>query len=176
MLSPAEKQKLNKALKEKGFGGLEDKTLYLQMAMCVRDHKHFQSILMKVEPDKRHICYQALSPHLRFKALTLEEYISQAKRDAEREQLPTYNPETLEIKPFEVTAIDTKLHQAAERILDRVFLEMDSKGHLNLTCVKCTKQEAIPGATRYIACRTAARWGWSVSGEQILCPECKADA
>jgi hypothetical protein len=168
--------KINHLLKSKGLGDLQDRTLMLQLAMCVASHDHFRAILLKVEPEFRSQCYQALTPHLRFKAKPLDVYLMEGAILAEQMQMPTFDPKTLEVLPYKPATFDSRLHETAAEILESVLLECEMKGYLNLVCEKCTKEESIPGKTRYMAARTAAKWGWTRKDEVVRCPECSTDA
>jgi hypothetical protein len=108
MPSVLERSKVNRELQRLGFGSLKDPSLPLQFAVCVRDHAHFRGILMHIpEGMDRKKWYEALAPNLRFKAKPLADYEAESKRLAEQNQLPTYDPATLEAKEFKPQEFST---------------------------------------------------------------------
>ena len=99
-------KRINRMLGEYGLGQLDSPGLVGQLAYLVRDHDHFRSLLLVAEPHQRSLMYDAMAPNLRFKARTLEQYLTEAREDAEARQLPI-QAEDGTLKPFQVPEIDT---------------------------------------------------------------------
>jgi len=160
----SDQQKVNRALKTRGLGGLDDPNLMKQLAFLVRDHAHFRKILVLLEPRKRYECYTALTPYLRFKAKPLDDYILEAKEIAGREhQKAAYEAQS----ELEILAQDAiRKAQAIE----------DGKGLLKLTCRTCDRSEGFTGKTADEAYAAARIDGWRMIGhpnrKQFLCPRC----
>src|SRR5215831_380285 len=86
-------RRINHTLAEHGFGELTDPGLVHQLAFFVRSHEHFRSLLITAEPEERRNMYEAMSPYLRFKPRSFDEYMADAAADAEARQLPTQDAE-----------------------------------------------------------------------------------
>lgn len=182
MLSKAERDQANHHLKKHGFGGLDDRNILDQLALMVRDHKHFRSVLMTTNPLERKACYDSLAPRLMFKAKPLEDYIAEAKLDAEIRQLPNYDPKTLQVTPFEVPEIRTKpditpeVVKLAEKAEEAIKTEDESQawtGSLELVCTRCTFSDVIPGRNSYMASVNADVRGWTSPRKgTVYCPDC----
>jgi hypothetical protein len=76
MLNPKLIARINRYLEMRGLGRLDDPGLLSQFAFLVQDHDHLRSLLVACEPENRGAMYQALAPHLRFRAKALDVYIS----------------------------------------------------------------------------------------------------
>jgi hypothetical protein len=100
--------------------------------------------------------YEALSPHLHFRAKSLEEYISAGKQHAEAAQLPTIEPDGT-LKEFVVPVIE------------------EPTVELWVTCTKCGKEGFFYGdrlADAVHSMRSSAGWAYDEGGNYHLCPEC----
>lgn len=194
MLSKSERAQANHHLKSHGFGGLDDRNIMDQLALMVRDHKHFRSVLMTTNPLERKACYDSLAPRLNFKAKPLEDYIAEAKLDAEIRQLPNYDPKTLQVTPFEVAEIrshrDTviseptiplteitesqiKLTDAANWAINADLNKEAGLSQLVLTCTECGVVDEFWGRTAYLQTVNADSKGWkSPRKGEVLCPNC----
>ena len=87
-MTHAMRKRINRMLGEHGLAQLDDPGLHGQLAYLVRDHDHFRSLLITAPPEHRSLMYDAWAPNLRFKARTLEQYLTEARADAEARQLP----------------------------------------------------------------------------------------
>lgn len=153
-----------------------------QLALMVRDHKHFRSVLMTTNPLERKACYDSLAPRLNFKAKPLEDYIAEAKLDAEIRQLPNYDPKTLQVTPFEVAEIRTtpeitesqvKLTDTANWAINADLNKEAGLSQLVLTCTECGITEEFWGRTAYLQTVNADSKGWkSPRKGEVLCPNC----
>ncbi len=102
-------KQVNAELQRLGFGTLKDPTLPDQFAAVIRDHAHFRGILMHIPQGmERANWYQALSTKVRFKAKPLADYEMESRILAEQNQLPTYDPKTLEVKEFKPQEFRTR--------------------------------------------------------------------
>jgi RNase P subunit RPR2 len=159
----SERNTLNRALKNRGFGGFDDPEMIRQVAFCVRDHDHLRQILCAVEPDQRTLAFESMRPHLRFEAKPLDVYLAEAADLAARKQ-----------------ADQTPLEIAAEKAIARNMADEKKKGALTVKCTQCTKAFAFPGESRKDAERLARVSGWKVrryvdsGGSQLVvfCPDC----
>jgi hypothetical protein len=192
MLSKSERAQANHHLKSHGFGGLDDRNIMDQLALMVRDHKHFRSVLMTTNPLERKACYDSLAPRLNFKAKPLEDYIAEAKLDAEIRQLPNYDPKTLQVRPFEVPEVHTdgflereemeqpeisesqiKLTDAANWAINADLNKEAGLSQLILTCTECGIVDEFWGRTAYLQTVNADSKGWkSPRKGEVLCPNC----
>jgi hypothetical protein len=165
----SEQQKVDRALKTRGFGGLDDPKIMQQLAFLVRDHAHFRKILIVLEPKKRYECYTALSPYLRFRPKPLDDYIVEAKELAGREhQKAAYEAQS-------------ELDLMAQDAIRRAQAIEEGKGLLKLTCRTCERSESFSGHSPEDAYSAARVEGWrriseGVNGarieEHFLCPRC----
>ena len=197
-LSKLERARINKYLQSHGLGGLDDPTLNVQLAFFVRDHEHFRSVLLRVDPAERVNCYNALAPKLRFQAKPLEDYIREGKEIAEKEQLPSYDEKTFEVKPFspgpisetakealsgktkeerEAAAKAKKEQAQLDRVNDRIAEQHGqeiARGRLEVCCNKCLFGVTVYAADRIDAYRTLASNGWHLDGDKAYCPDCRS--
>jgi len=156
-----ERQRINHELKTLGFGGLEDPTIFQQIATLYKTHEAFRGLLMSTIPDQRRIAYDAIRPHLCFVAKPLDVYERETKDRAERERWDVYNG-TAYPEPFKVGEIESeeyKLARLASEAIDQAAHEKD-KGALYLTCTKCTLGGELPAPTRKLATKAAHDAGW----------------
>jgi hypothetical protein len=189
-ISKLEKRRMNEHLQSHGLGSLDDPTILLQLAVLVKDHDHFQTVLMKVTADKRALCYQALAPKLRFKAKPLDVYEMEAKQNAERMQLPTYDPKTLAVTEFKNAPISELAKQAisgktleerkaaaltsrAEDAISESIGQSMARGRLFISCTHCEFGATVYATDQIDAYKTLAANGWHLEGEKALCPDCR---
>lgn len=175
------RRQINSELKRRGFGGLEDPNLMLQMAFCCPGHDKFKAMLAVMPPEKRLLAYNQLRPHLRFEAKPLDVYIAEIKQDAEREKLPIAHPDPQNIM---LTDFDDYHNQApsievlAERAILHADREARMKGALKLVCRKCTLEQDFPGKDKAQSINDAKLDGWVFEriskdhDETALCPRC----
>lgn len=104
----SEQDKINHELKRLGFGDLGDPNLIPSIAFFVKDHAQLRGQLFSVLPEKRRQAYEALKPHLRFRAKPLFVYECEMKEMAEKQQLPTYNDKTHQLDPYKPAEIKLK--------------------------------------------------------------------
>ena len=105
-MNRALRRRINQTLGEHGLGQLDHPGLVNQLAYFVRDHEHFRSLLVACEPDKRTGMFDAMAPNLRFQARTLEQYLMEARQDAEARRLPL-QAEDGTLKEFQIPEIKT---------------------------------------------------------------------
>lgn len=165
------KVRINRFLGERGLGQLDDPGLLGQLGFLVRDHDHLRSLLVTCVPEERRNMYDALAPNLRFKPRLLDEYIAEAKADAEARQLPTIEPDG-SFKAYKVPEVVTE-----NIVLEGLLTEAVAKVRLDVTCRKCTKAESFFGTDKYEAVKAARDAGWVYSwigdGEGVeICPSC----
>jgi hypothetical protein len=177
--SRKQKSLVNRLLGSAGLPSLDDGTMLIpQLAFLVRDHDHYRDLLMACDPGERATMYSALTPNLRFIARPLDVYVAEAGRAAEARQLPIQNEDGT-LRAFNVPEFDTRApeEKSPDIVLANASIEeMMAKGHLHLTCKKCTKQESFPGTDLPDAVRKARDAGWTyneIEGTGIeICPEC----
>lgn len=146
---------LDRALKNRGFGGLEDPQIIHQLAFCVRDHEHFRTLLTACLPDKRTVMFETMRPHLNFEAKPLDVYLAEsAEMAAHRES---------DQSPLDVMASDA---------IRRNQQESKVKGSLLITCIACTKEAVFPAVSRHEAAKDAAKAGWKLVDKKEFCPDC----
>lgn len=170
-------KQVNRELQRLGFGTLKDPTLADQFAACIRDHAHFRGILMHIPQGlDRANWYQALSLKLRFKAKPLADYELESRQLAEKNQLPEYNPTTLEVKEWKPQEIETqehKLARLAEKSIAQDLREQGATQQLRLTCRQCTFEQVFRVKRRSSAYKLARQDGWQVDKHTALCRSCK---
>lgn len=168
---------INKQLQKLGFGDLKDPTLYIQFAACVRDHAHFRGILMHMPQPERSKWYEAMRPHLRFNAKPLFDYEMESRTLADQNQLPSYNPATLECREYSPAQIETEEFRLAKIATEAIETEKHEKarGRLTLVCTKCTVSQTFYHEQRKIAQKDAheAGWRWDERNgtKRMFCPE-----
>ena len=164
-ITPLERRKVNHELKKLGFGGIDDRNLFAQIATLYETHEKFRGLLMSTAPDQRRIAYESLKPHLSFEPKSLQDYEVEVKQRAEREQWDVWDG-TAFPKPFKVPEIT--LNERAEKAIERG----SASGFLTLACPRCTFEEQFPGTTRADAAIKARKAGWTLI--EIQCPQCNA--
>lgn len=159
---------INRLLGESGFAQLTDPGLSAQLAALVRDETHFKSLMLACEPSQRGGMYEAMAPNLHFTPRPLHEYLIEAQREAEAQQLPTVDADG-RLHPFRAAELAT-----VQRIVDEALLDQ----HLTVTCRKCTVQATFHGARKADAVDAARRAGWVYDGTGPepfeICPDCPA--
>ena len=160
--------KINRYLGDRGLSTLENPgALVQQLGYYVRDHDHFRQMLTACEPAARTAMYDALSPHLRFTAKPLEDYVIAAKEMAEREQLPQWDARAQNFGMYKAPEI---------RTVETAITEAVAKFRLDVVCKKCTRVESFYSTTKYDAVRAAREAGWVYMDEgqksYEICPQC----
>lgn len=145
----------DRALKKRGFGGLNDPDLVKQIAFCVSGHDHLRQILCAVEPDKRTMAYEQMRPYLRFEAKALDVYMAEAADLGARKE-----------------SQQTPLEIAAEKAIARNMADASKKGVIHLRCSRCTREAAYPGKNAKEATKWAYTDGWMIRRDQAICPAC----
>jgi hypothetical protein len=191
-----QRQKINHQLKLLGFGGLEDPNIFAQIATLSKTHDAFRGLLMSTAPDQRKIAYEAIRPHLCFRAKPLDVYEAETRDRAEREQWDVYDGSAYP-KPFKPQEIEADTRKHAWQMADRAgWREVEKKAYcpkhvpkrctMTLTCAAEYPDVANPGEmklcgmTQRIRCfneqdgyADARLRGWSI-GDVAKCPECTA--
>jgi hypothetical protein len=155
-----ESNTINRVLKARGLPSLDQPEVLPRLGYLVENHGHFTELLKACEPALRREMYEAISPHLRFRAKSLEEYISAGKQHAEAAQLPTIEPDGT-LKEFAVPVIEDLIE--------------DPTVTLWVTCTKCGKEGFFYGerlADAVHTMRSSAGWAYDEGGNYHLCPEC----
>lgn len=164
MRSQAESNAINRVLKARGLGSLEDSGVTERLARQVEDHQHFTELLRACEPMLRREMYEAMLPHLRFQAKTLEDYIIAAKEQAAAGELPTIESNG-NLKPYMMPMVGNGTAVAAIEIPDF---------ELWVQCARC-KKESFFYAERMADAIAGARdagWAWDEMETAHLCPNC----
>jgi hypothetical protein len=178
-----QKHALNRLLASAGLGALDNPMrLCNELASYVRDHEHFHQLLTAAQPETRRDMYESMKPYLAFHAKPLDAYMSESGALAEAQQLPTVDADGM-LHPFNVPEIATQAADApAESCeLDRetaqaAVNEAFGRGHLILTCKKCTRTEAFPAVNKANAIFAARNAGWTYDEARgdcsETCPDC----
>lgn len=170
-----DRQAINHQLKSLGFGGLEDRSLFMQIATLYKTHESFRGLLLSTAPDQRQIAYDSLRPHLSFVAKPLDVYEREIKEKAEREQWDLYDGSAFPkaFKPGESESPEYKLEKLAQDAIEAAAHEK-AKGVLQLVCLKCTFLGCFPGQKRKDAVKAAhdAGWRWDErnGSKRTYCP------
>ena len=106
-MNRALRRRINQTLGEHGLGQLDHPGLVNQLAYLVRDDEHFKSLLIACEPSERGHMFAAMAPNLRFKPKTLDQYLTEARENAESMQLPIQQPDGT-LKQYNVPEIKTE--------------------------------------------------------------------
>ena len=164
------RSKINRYLGDRGLSTLDNPgALVQQLGYHVRDHDHFRQLLTQCEPAARTAMYDALSPHLRFTAKPLEDYMIAAKELAEREQLPQWDAKTQTFTTYKPPEI---------RTVEAAIAEAVAKFRLELVCKKCTREAVFFGVSRPDCVKAARDAGWAYADPTIervafeICPLC----
>lgn len=163
-MQTADQKKINGELRKLGFGSLDDPGLIPAIAYYIRDHAQFRGQLFSVLPEKRHLAYEALRPHLRFTPKPLSVYEEEMKTMAEQQQWGQWNPKTHQIEPFKVGEVGEKLDKVATKAIDEREMKC-----LYLTCAKCTKIADFMAPTRKEAEAEARSAGWLANDGKSYC-------
>ena len=160
--------KINRYLGDRGLSTLENPgALVQQLGYYVRDHDHFRQLLTQCEPAARTAMYDALSPHLRFEAKPLEDYMIAAKEMAEREQLPQWDGQAQAFTPYKPPEI---------RTVEAAIAEAVAKYSLTVTCRRCCREAVYYGTDKHEAVKALREAGWTwneLNGDaREICPEC----
>lgn len=162
-----ERSKVDRELRRLGFGGLDDPNLITSIAFFIKNHEQFRGQLFAVKPEERRHAYETLRPHLRFVPKPLDVYEAEMKTLAEQNQLPTYDPKTGELIPYQASHINIDL-MASEAVKQKKH--EDAGGTLELVCAKCTRFEHFQAKYRKDAEAAANRGGWRSDGRKNWCP------
>ncbi|MES2136119.1 MAG: hypothetical protein V4502_03540 [Pseudomonadota bacterium] len=177
---------INHALRSKGLASLsEGPALVAQLAMFVRDDKHFRALINACEPEERSNMYNALAPNVRFKARPLADYLIELAQDAERQQLPTLGPKG-ELQEFKTPVINTEPPAVEPKtdaaIATAAIAEAVAKERLHVVCLLCTREDVFRGVTKEEAVEQLRAAGWRAGskyvGEDVereaveMCPRC----
>lgn len=162
------------AMRRAGFTGTMGEAIAAIGHNYVRDHKHFERLLTEAGPKLRQELYDALVPHLRFRAKPLDVYVASAGQMAEREQLPVMDQNGM-LHEFRPAQDVSSVQKQVEGLLAEALAERT----LILRCGKCTRIEKFFGTedeTKVAVITKARRAGWVYdnSGEDPaeICPEC----
>lgn len=176
-LSFSEKKKLNRMLGNAGLSQLDDpRGLCAQIALTVTSHRDFRRILAKCSGKDRVDCYNSLRGFIRFKVKPLDDYLIEIKQEAEREKLPTLNPDG-SFSAFEPAHNAREpLEATAEEVIRNGMAFDKAKRYLVLTCSKCTIEMNYFGETMVDAVQKARKAGWVYDSvkECEICPKCPA--
>lgn len=197
-----QKHALNRLLASAGLGALDNPMrLCNELASYVRDHEHFRQLLTAAQPETRRDMYEAMTPYLAFHAKPLDVYMSDSGALAEAKQLPTVD-ENGYLHPFSPPVVasvagqnqmavpvcfnprhpqgvaneqpqgSTSDVETAQAAVNDAF----GRGHLILTCKKCTRTEAFPAVNKANAIFAARNAGWTYDEARgdcsETCPDC----
>ena len=154
---------INRVLKAWGLGSLDSPGSVQALARAVQDHGHFGELLRACDPRLRREMYDAMSPHLRFPARTLESYIIDAKQHAESMQFPTMT-EDGNLKPYTMPTVGTW-----------TAAPLDPQYELYAQCSHCDKAVMFFGERKADAITALRHSGWTwneLSDQPYLCPDC----
>ncbi|MES2136990.1 MAG: hypothetical protein V4502_08030 [Pseudomonadota bacterium] len=178
---------INHALRSKGLASLsEGPALVAQLAMFVRDDRHFRALINTCEPQERGNMYNALAPNVRFKARPLSDYLIEIAQDAERQQLPTLGPKG-ELQEFKTAVINNPDSFRIEpptdaAIATNAIAEAVAKQRLHVVCLLCTREDVFRGVTKEEAVEALRAAGWRAGSKYVgegeereqveICPRC----
>jgi hypothetical protein len=167
-----ERQKINHKLKRYGFGGLDDRNLFAQIATLYPSHDSFRGLLMSTRPAERRNAYEALRSHLAFVPKPLDVYEQEAKLRAEKEQWDVFDPNNPHFpkafQPGEVESEEYRLDRLATEAIQQNLHE--KQGGLELVCNHCTLAKLFRAPTRKEAEKNAHDDGWRSDGRKSYCP------
>jgi hypothetical protein len=152
----AESNTINRVLKARGLPSLDHPDVLRHFGGMVEDHTHFVELLRACEPALRRDMYEALKPHLKFPAKSLDQYIATAKEQAEAAQLPTIQADG-SLKAFSVPVIDIPEYE------------------LWVQCSKCAREGFFYGERRADAVFELRRSGWAFDEtvmQKHICANC----
>jgi hypothetical protein len=151
-----ESNAINRVLRAWGLPSLDHPGVIAHFGGMVQDHQHFTELLKACEPALRRDMYEAMSPHLHFKAKPLDEYITAAKEHAEAAQLPTIEADGT-LKAFAIPEIDVPEFE------------------LWVQCSKCEREGFFYGERRADAIFELRRSGWAFDEsvmQKHICANC----
>lgn len=162
-----EKAFIKKALAKFGID-LDIGQAIAQLASTIRDHAHMQRLVTETSPEMRQSFYDSVRPNLKFRAKPLDVYIADAQQMAEREKLPTLQPDGT-LKEFRPASDVISVEKAMAAAI--------AARNLTLTCAKCTKEETfycVGNETPVAVIMKARRIGWVYNPimKTERCPEC----
>lgn len=154
-----ERRKLENQLMVMGLNRLEDPELVPQMAAIINQwggHDFFEAMLGECDASKRTEMYEALRPHLKFKPLPLEQYITHIKEHAAN-----------------VASASEPIQVGTQKFME-VLPEDADACIATLTCYKCTRTEDFVGASPVDAAVKARSAGWvrDLVKQKEICPKC----
>lgn len=151
---------INRLLGAAGLGRLNDPRLAGQLAGMIVDHGHLRDLLNACEPEKRAEMYNAVAPHLRFRARPPDAYIAESGELAERKQLPVQRDGKL--LPFRPPQFGQALEPKQPCF------------EIRLKCRHCGEELTFAGLTLADAVAAARDEGWTYGlGEgREICPRC----
>jgi hypothetical protein len=164
MRTQQESNSINRVMKSWGLGSLDEPGAVQALAWAVQDHEHFGELLRACEPGLRREMYDAMSPNLRFRARSLDQYVVAAKEHAESMQFPTLEANG-NLKPYMMPTVGD---WPAEPPPDPDF-------EVLAQCPKCKTEEFFHGERKADAIQAlrSAGWSWDEMTEQAYrCPVC----
>lgn len=171
MRSAAEANAINRVLKARGLGSLEEPGTAQKLATLVKDHRHFGSLLKACEPVLRQQMYDAMSPYLKFPAKPLYDYIVDAKEYAAAAELPTIDEQgnLHQYYPPEVRSNQDVIDTAVNAIE-----ALTAHGYLDVICCRCTKAARFYGLNKAESIWKArnASWAYNELDGAEICPDC----
>lgn len=179
-MKPLERKTVNHKLSMAGLASLaEPRALLSQVAMGIKTHDQFRQLLAKVSPEDRPNCYNSLANRLCFVPKPLDNYIAEARNQADAERLPTFDAETGKISEYGAVG-PLNINAMAEKAIIQREKEERAKGSLELVCTNCTFSELFPGINQEQSYQDAGIKGWTfeldsnVDGPQEIarCPKC----
>lgn len=154
-MTAAEQRKLENQLIVMGLKGLNDPELVPQLARLVPDHKFLTSLINECAQEKRSEMFEAIRPHLKFKAYPLDWYINQLKMRAQ----------IAESRDNPIVCGNKTLRQVAQQEATGCVVE--------LRCWKCRKTQTFYGSTPVCAMIDARKVGWvrDIARNHEACPK-----
>ena len=150
---------INRVLKSWGLGSLNTPGIVETFARAVDDHDHLTRLLKACDPELRRDMYDAMRPHLRFRAKPLEDYVIAAKESAEAADLPT-------------TDEAGNLHYRS--ITPNIMTVQVPEFELWVQCHKCQKEAFFYGERKADAIHAMRNSSWAFDEMESLhlCPDC----
>ncbi len=144
------------------------------LAGTIADDAALSRLLGEIPVAEKHDVYEALRPHLGFKAKPLDVYVAEAGKRAEADQLPLLDAggRILPFKPARNASTDVRDAEAA-------IAASIAESTLILRCAKCTRVDKFHGVgreTKVDVILKARREGWVYDYQATppveICPEC----
>lgn len=177
-------QTINRILSENGLATLDQaKSLMSQIGFLVNSHKTperaFRDLLMATEPEKRYEAYNSLKQFITaFQVRALDSYVTEAKMEAERLQLPEWDDKTKEVREHGWHSEQ----EWARRVILREVRAQEAKGAITLVCRRCTFEQEFRAKDTDTARADAIAIGWQeeriwnakkqAHEAKALCPQC----